>query len=96
MHQLDSKMLSEEMEPASRKHSFVQVEQLERQMDSLPLIQSGLSMEPDKMFGWKPKDKSDEDDPLVPIPLSYDQRDDYFDLDHKANKRKLPDVFKGL
>ena len=47
-------------------------------LDSLPLIKSGYSLEADMKFGWKPTVKGK----VLPIPLVFDTEDGYFDLDH--------------
>lgn len=47
-------------------------------LDSLPLIKSGYSLEADMKFGWKPQIKGK----VLPIPLIFDQEDEYFTLDH--------------
>ena len=65
------------------------------EMDSLPLMKSGYSLEADMKFGWKPTVKGK----VLPIPLVFDMEDDYFDLDHyiepNNTKRKYPCIYKG-
>lgn len=65
------------------------------EMDSLPLMKSGYSLEADMKFGWKPTVKGK----VLPIPLVFDTEDDYFDLDHyiepNNNKRTYPVIYKG-
>ena len=61
-------------------------------MDCIPLTKKGaFSLEADMMFGWKPTDTG----AYLPIPLRFDQKDDYFDLEHRLGKKKLPDIYRG-
>jgi len=65
------------------------------ELDSLPLIKSGYSLEADMKFGWKPTVKGK----VLPIPLVFDTEDDFFDLDHypegNAARKKYPVIFQG-
>ena len=62
-------------------------------LDSLPLIKSGYSLEADMKFGWKPTVKGK----VLPIPLVFDTEDGYFDLDHYpegcTGRKKYPVIF---
>ena len=65
-------------------------------LDSLPLMKSGYSIEADMKFGWKPRIKGK----VMPIPLIYDQEDEYFMLDHMIDMRdpkkgKYPTIYTG-
>ena len=64
-------------------------------LDSLPLMKSGYSLEADMKFGWKPQVKGK----ILPIPLVFDSEDHLFNLDHfvegSNNKKKLPVVYQG-
>lgn len=64
------------------------------QMDSLPLMKSGYSLESDMKFGWKPTVKGK----VLPIPLVFDSEDGYFDLEHFIEGSRgavYPVIFKG-
>jgi len=65
-------------------------------LDSLPLMKSGYSLEADMKFGWKPRIKGK----VMPIPLIFDVEDEYFSLDHyidprDARRGKYPTIFTG-
>ena len=65
-------------------------------LDSLPLMKSGYSLEADMKFGWKPRIKGK----VLPIPLIFDVEDEYFTLDHYVDPRdtrkgKYPTIFTG-
>ena len=60
-----------------------------QELDSLPLMKSGYSLEADMKFGWKPQVKGK----ILPIPLVFDSEDHLFDLDHIIDKKKLPVVY---
>jgi hypothetical protein len=65
-------------------------------MDSLPLMKSGYSLEADMRLGWRPQIKGK----VLPIPLVFDDEDEYFALDHVINPRNprlgsYPTIFYG-
>ena len=65
-------------------------------LDSLPLMKSGYSLEADMKFGWKPRIKGK----VLPIPLIFDVEDEYFTLEHYFDPRdprrgKHPTIFSG-
>ena len=65
-------------------------------LDSLPLMKSGYSLEADMKFGWKPRIKGK----VLPIPLIFNVEDENFTLDHcidhrDAKKGKHPTIFSG-
>ena len=65
------------------------------ELDSLPLVKSGYSIEADMKFGWKPTEKGK----VLPIPFIFDSEDHYFDLEHfkdSRSKEPLPTIFLGF
>jgi hypothetical protein len=62
-----------------------------KDLDSLPLMKSGYSLEADMKFGWKPQLKGK----ILPIPLVFDSEDHLFNLDHFLDRKKLPVVYQG-
>jgi len=52
-------------------------------LDGLPLMKSGYSLEADMKFGWKPTVKGK----ILPIPFVFDAEDHLFDLEHYADSR---------
>lgn len=65
------------------------------ELDSLPLVRSGYSIEADMKFGWKPTVKGK----VLPIPFIFDSEDHYFDLEHfvdPKSKTPLPTIFLGF
>ena len=52
------------------------------ELDSLPLMKSGYSLEADMKFGWKPQVKGK----ILPIPFVFDSEDHLFDLPHFTDK----------
>ena len=58
----------------------------------MPLTKkNGYSLEADMKFGWRPAVAS-----KVPcIPLSFDQKDDMFELPHRVGRKTKPDIYKG-
>ena len=65
-------------------------------MDSLPLMKSGYSLESDMKFGWRPQFKGK----VMPIPLVFDVEDEYFDLEHLIDLRNpkrgcYPTIYSG-
>jgi hypothetical protein len=65
------------------------------ELDSLPLMKSGYSIEADMKFGWKPVIKGK----ILPIPLLFDREDEFFNVDHYSCyitlKKKLPVIYRG-
>lgn len=65
-------------------------------MDSLPLMKSGYSLEADMRLGWRPTIKGK----VMPIPLIFDDEDCYFGLEHLIDFRNktrgsYPTIFQG-
>lgn len=58
-------------------------------MDSLPLVRAGYSLEADMRLGWRPQIKGK----VLPIPLVFDEEDEYFNLDHYVDFRNLKKGF---
>ena len=65
------------------------------ELDSLPLMRSGYSLEADMKFGWKPTVKGK----VLPIPLMFDTEDEYFELEHiidtNPQKKVSPTIYYG-
>ena len=63
------------------------------ELDSLPLIKSGYSLEADMKFGWKPQVKGK----ILPIPLLFDTEDDFIDIGYTdpLTRKKMEDLYHG-
>lgn len=60
------------------------------ELDSLPLMKSGYSLEADMKFGWKPQIKGK----VLPIPLVFDIEDELIQIDQFGpDKQKLPVLY---
>lgn len=87
---IDEKNL--QLEPVSKKQGWKILED----MDSLPLMKSGYSLEADMKFGWRPSIKGK----VLPIPLVFDVEDEFFALDHYIDIRNpkrgcYPTIYQG-
>ena len=55
-------------------------------------MKRGFDLEADMIFGWKPKLKTSN----LPIPLIFDLQDQFFEMDHYSEGKKLlPEIFRG-
>ena len=68
-----------------KEPAYLDARKIFENMDSLPLMRSGYSLEADMRLGWRPQIKGK----VLPIPLIFDEEDEYFELDHYVDFRNL-------